>query len=680
MAANHFPITFNCCISMNRIIFIFAVVTLLSPFTANSQDLATRIPHDASAVVSVRGDHFFEMMDVADFNASKLGRKFLDAFGNDGNAPVSSIEDFGLDIHAPIYYYAHQTDSIWYNIVLLPLKDVRQFERGFSSREKIVAEGSGYRLAADSSSQGTVIRWNDRLAVMGFGSLVDGFFEDEAVIARYGITQPNYGDAYAYSEIDSIYDEQATDLTVETIPGAPYDEWDIDDWESDTTYEESETSRAADATDWDSLWDESLQDTTDTYDWDNDSSWDTYDYDDSSYWNTYEANRRKKDSLSAEWVSKYAAWVLSEVPEQNILSNASYVKSQDSGTLVSVWIANLGLMYDQFILAALGGSYPSTSPIGFGSLQAGVYADKEGMRLKTSLQMRGDMARSYSRIYNRKINRKFLRYLNSENLLGFFAYSINTQAYMEEFPKMLGNIYGPMVGPYADEIDIGVEILSLLLDEAAIAKTVKGDALFVLNGVTQHETAYTSYDYDEDYNLIEVEKTKTETIPDFLFMFSSDNPDLYQRLMDYTVRKGLGAVDNQVYTLNNRRLPVSFYVTYKKGIVFLGTARDQLEAIAANRFVHKTSRLHRKLVRKNQVSGYLSVQKALERIPQEELSALEEHLRFAQLFGHLGDFYFQSGKMKRNTFTGEFVAQAPKDFNNALQYLMWLVDYASDVH
>src|SRR5690606_40854277 len=112
------------------------------------------------------------------------------------------------------------------------------------------------------------------------------------------------------------------------------------------------------------------------------------------------------------------------------------------------------------------------------------------------------MAKSYARIYNSKINRNFLRYLDSENTLGFFAYSINTQAYLEEFPKMLNSIYAPSMGPNAEEVAIGTEILSLLLDEAAIAKTVRGDGLFVLNGVTQHETAYTSYDYDEDYNLI----------------------------------------------------------------------------------------------------------------------------------------------------------------------------------
>lgn len=663
---------------MNKIVFI-TTIALFSQFAVSAQDLATRIPHDAFAVASINGDHFFELMDVADFNTSALGRKLLDAIGNDSNLSLSSIEDLGIDIHAATYYYAYQTDSIWYNIFLLPLKDAGLFARRLAPGKEIVAERDSYRLATDSASQGVSIRWNDRLAVIGVGSLVDGFFEEEEVMARYGITQPNYSDTYAYGEAD------------DRIPGVPYDEWGTSDWEPDTAYWEPDPGVAADAAaDLDSLWEESLQDTTDAYNWDDDSvwdsyddddsSWDTYDYDDSGYWETYETNRRQKDSLNTEWVFGYVTQVFSEAPAQHILTNPSYRKSRESGTLAAVWIPDLGLMYDQFILAALGHRNLLTSPIGLGSLQAGVYADKEGMKLKTSLEVSGDLARSYDRIYNRKINRKFQRYLDSENTLGFFAYSINTQAYLEEFPKILSNLYMSSAGPNADEVAIGTEILSLLLDEAAIAKTVKGDGLFVLNGVTQHETAYTSYDYDEDYNLIEVEKTKTETIPDFLLMFSSDNPDLYQRLMTYAVHKGAGTFDSGVYTLSNRRLPISLFVTHKNGIIFLGTARAQLEAIAANRFAGNANRLHRKLLRKNQVSGYLNARRALERVPPAELAALEEHFQIRQLFGHLGNFYFQSGRMKRNTISGEFVAQTPDDFNNALHYMMGVVGYAMDMY
>src|SRR5690606_32662654 len=160
-----------------------------------------------------------------------------------------------------------------------------------------------------------------------------------------------------------------------------------------------------------------------------------------------------------------------DLPRQHILNNASFVKSLDKDALVTAWVRNLGLIYDQFFLSLLAGRYPSTSAIGFGSLQAGVYANEDELTLKTSLDVQGDLARSYARIYDHKINRKFLHYLDSDSLMGFFAYAIDMEAYMEEFPKMIGKIYGPMVGGYEEEIHIGSDILALLMDEKASSET-----------------------------------------------------------------------------------------------------------------------------------------------------------------------------------------------------------------
>lgn len=636
--------------------FLTAMACLCQVY-AYAQDLAHRIPEDAFAVVSVRTGHFFNLVDVADFSTSMLGTKMLQAFGKEAGISLTSIEDMGVDIHSSLYYYTRQTDSIWYHTILLPLKNSSQFAKGFGGGALTEADGI-YRAEVDTASLGATVRWNDRLAVITFGSVVDDFFYDEGVAARYGILQDNYGDTYAYADTfdNDGYTEEYADEYV--LP--PYEGLDT-------------TEVVIDTAGWD-------VDTLDNgFGWD-DSTWDTAATDgyDDGYWSQYETNRRKKDSLVAVWVGAYAEQVLSDLPRQHILNNASYVQSLDKDALVTAWVRNLGLIYDQFFLSLLAGRYPSTSAIGFGSLQAGVYANEDELTLKTSLDVQGDLAHSYARIYDHKINRKFLRYLDSDSLMGFFAYAIDMEAYMEEFPKMIGKIYGPMVGGYEEEIHIGTDILALLLDEKAIGETVKGDALFVLNGLTQHEIAYTDYEYDEDYNVTEVEKTKTETIPDFLLMFSSDNHALYQRLMDYTVNKGVGTLDNRVYALSHRKLPAPLYVTYRNGIVFLGTAHNQLERIASNRTASKASRFHRKLLRQNIMTGFLNTQQALGRFSDEELSALEEHIRFKQLFGHLGNFYFRSGKMKGNTFSGEFVAQAPKDFSNALQYLLWLVDYASN--
>ena len=317
--------------------------------------------------------------------------------------------------------------------------------------------------------------------------------------------------------------------------------------------------------------------------------------------------------------------------------------------------------------------------MGMGSLTAGVYANGNELTLKTAVELQGELAQSYSRIYNRRINPKFRRYLDSESLLGFFAYSIDTKAYLEELPKMVSKLYGPIIGSYGEELDLGADVLSLLVDEEAIANTVKGDALFVLNGLIEHEVTYTDYEYDDDYNVTEVEKTKTETIPDFLLMFSSDNETLYRRFMDYAVHKGVGTLDDGVYTVSHREIPVNLYVTCRNGIVFLGTGEQQVAKIASNSFGNRSSKFHRKLLKQNQLVGFVNTQNALKRFSEDQMETLASDFRIRQMFNHFGNFYFRSGKAKKNVFSGELVAQSPDEFTNSLEYLLWLVDYAAEL-
>src|SRR5690606_39618203 len=184
--------------------------------------------------------------------------------------------------------------------------------------------------------------------------------------------QDNYGDTYAYADTfdNDGYTEEYRDEYV--LP--PYEGLDT-------------TEVVIDTAGWDI-------DTLDNgFGWD-DSTWDTAATDgyDDGYWSQYETNRRKKDSLVAVWVGAYAEQVLYDLPRQHILNNASYVQSLDKDALVTAWVRNLGLIYDQFFLSLLAGRYPSTSAIGFGSLQAGVYANENRSEEHTSeLQSRENL-------------------------------------------------------------------------------------------------------------------------------------------------------------------------------------------------------------------------------------------------------------------------------------------------
>lgn len=92
------------------------------------------------------------------------------------------------------------------------------------------------------------------------------------------------------------------------------------------------------------------------------------------------------------------------------------------------------------------------------------------------------------------------------------------------------------------------------------------------------------------------------------------------------------------------------------------------------------SRAHRALLTKNRFAGLMSAKKLSEDIPKEQLRSLDNYIAFHKMFGDLGDFYFRSNGIKGNTITGEFVAQTPKGYDNAVQYLFAIIDYAAQQH
>ncbi|WP_257670121.1 hypothetical protein [Parapedobacter tibetensis] len=648
---------------MNK--FWNTAILLLAAATVTAQDLAYKIPHDAFAVVNVQTDHFFKLMSVEDFNQSTIGKVLLEKAGEAGLSDIGGIEDFGIGLNKTGYFYTIKTDSVVYYNFLLPLANAQLFEKHFGKDEEIT-QNAGFRgFTKDVSGSSAMFAWNEQMLSISTAGLVGHYFEQPEVAARYGIQNYSYSDYYENNDTEVV--EKAEDIAdsaysddiliapplpdslaiIDTVTTDYTEEW---NWEADTT-----VSDAAEAYDYDSNYE-----------------------DDNPYSDYYEADQLIKKGLEAEWAMQYTVGLFGNNPEKNILSNSSYLKSLHKDAIVTAWLSNLETIYSSLLPELFGLGRTGKIFSHYGSINAGLFADKEGFRLSSSMTVSNELAASLKRIYKRKLNKKFLKYMNSDDMVGFFAYAVDAQSYLEELPGLIKDTYGGLVGMYEPEIALGTDIISLLLDEKAIANAVKGDALFVLNGISEEEVSYTAYEYDEDYNYQEVEKTKTEAIPDFLLMFSSDDVSIYNRIMSYTSSKGLVDEEQGVYTVQEHDMPFALHITRKDGIVFIGTSSSQLHDINANRYRGYLAKEHRNLLRKNKFSGLLSAKKIVDDIPQEQLQSLDRYIGFNKLFGSMGNFYFQSKGIKSNTISSDFVAETPEGFDNAIQYIFALMDYAAE--
>lgn len=653
---------------------------LLAISTVKAQDLATRIPHDAFAVVNIQTGQFFKLMTVQDFDRSTIGKALVDMAEKMGVSDVASVADYGFELESTSYFYTSNTDSLTHFTVLIPLADAQTFQRIFAADEAIQQRGSSRLFTKSLNDEQVTFVWDDHTLCISSGSPVSSYFENEEVANRYGLTYDHYNDDDYYAAdsavsviVDSAGDWNDTaDITI-APPVAKTEEEPAIEEMTETTEEAAEAAVevAVEPTE------EAAVVADSTTDWWTDTLGNIAVEDAAPYEDYYTKNVRIKDSLAGVWAREYAEAVLAKVPEKNIRTNASYLRSVKKDALITGWISNLEAIYSTLLPDLFGMRGNGKLFNYYGSVYAGLYADGEGFRLGTEMEVSDELARSFKRIYSAKLNRKFLKYVNSQEAVGFFGFAMDSKAYLEELPKMLNDTYGKVFAQYEKDISLGAEIVSLLLDEEAIASAARGDGLFVLNGIAEKEVTYTDYEYDENYNYKEVEKTKMETIPDFLLLFSSDNASLYNRIVDYLQHKMLLSEDRDIYHIGQSELPFDLYLYRRGNIVFLGTSETEMENIRDNRIQGAISNAHRKLLTKNRFAGLMSTKKFTEGISEEQLHSLDNYIAFRKLFGNLGDFYFRSNGIKGNTVAGEFVAQTPEGYDNAVQYLFALIDYAA---
>jgi hypothetical protein len=604
---------------------VLKLITLLlfTGYTGIAQDLAFKIPEKAQAVASIKSDQLFQLLPINEFNASALGQRLFSELSKKTDGSYKSIEDLGFNLSSSIYYYNQKTDSISYHCLLVPISDVHKFEVLLNDTTRSHIKQQGDIKIIQTADSKSLLMWNKEMLFITFGSANSYFFNDLLTAARYGIKPP--------VESEEPYEEAIIDTTddvmVDTIPAVEVDTAEatimIDTPETEETVADIPESE------------ESL---------------------------AYKQLEKTKDSIVATWMVTYALDIFN-THNTSILDNPAYQRSIDKNAVASYWMANLQNVYASY----LPYNYLKYANMmrGYGSVNASLYMDKEHMRITGEMALDADKADAYRKIYDKKLNKKFLKYVNSDSLIGFMSYAFDTESYLNE----LSHLFSQSFGSFSEEIDLGGDLLSLMLDEKAIAKVVKGDALILMTNLSQKETTYTTYVYDENYERKDTVQTKTETLPDILCMFSSDDTRLIEKLLKYGIGKGKIKLENNIYTLNrSTKIPFQLHLLIKDGIVFTATSHNDLEQINAGTFKGNVSKQQKELLMNNNMTVFVNPKNLRAKLPAEELG------KMGKIFSNSGNWYLKSSGIKGNYISGEFVVDVPNDQENALKYFFSIFD------
>ncbi|GAA4198371.1 hypothetical protein GCM10022289_06980 [Pedobacter jeongneungensis] len=667
---------------------LIAISLFLSFNLTQAQDLVKKIPSNAFTVATIKGDNVFKLMFVKDFNESFVGKKLLTETSKSLDKNFTSIEDFGINLEKNMYYFNQLSDSITYNCFLIPIKDAKKFESLINNKEKKYSQQGDIRtmVLPDSTS---IVKWNNNMLYFVTGSIRSSFFADSAKSARYGIKDIRFqsDDALAVDST-AVLADSAVAVTAEPmvevveapviekakVQKKPTIKKNIKKTVATKKTGKKKTSKKAKKVKdqpLDVIYPEETVDRTGITPVHGQIN-EQYD----AYQQERAEQDAKKKRLAFTWMNAQADQIFNGTYE-SIESNKSYTASLDNKAIAELWVSSLQDVYNS--ISPEFGTYGKAGLMtGYGSLNAKLFMDNKSFRISTGLELAQEQADAYKKIMNRKLNKKFLNYVNSEKALGFMSYSIDTKAYLEEFPKLLKQTYGSFLGGKMDEeIDLGTDLFSLLLDEEAVSKVIKGDALFVINGLKSKEVTYTTYEYDDDYKQKEVTKTKNETLPDFLFMFSSEDHRLIDKLIKYGIHKNMVTVENNIYKIQEKKSPVDIYFMIKDGIVFFGNSLSEMQSISNNQYTNKISKLHKDLLSKNNFSFLFNAKNLVGKVPDSEIGGVETAKKFNSTLEKMGNVYMKSNPIKGRLVSADISAEIPNGHENALKYLFSLIENAA---
>jgi len=648
---------------MKSKILLTGLVCLSLMGSVKSQDLIKLIPEEAEMIAAFNVKEIVQKANASKLNELLQKAGLFKKIEKSGASVGNDIKNLGIDLTQTSYFYSRKTDSVSFIEFIFPLSNKGQFEKLLHDAGESKPFANGYSTIA--LKPGSMLVYNDRLARFISSTMSSTFFDNDSVANRYGIKKVSYiapaADAYS-SEIDSaaaVADSAAVAVEWEEgekkieLPSSPI----IVESVPDTVVASVEEALPVPM----DVAPAELHDPS---------------YYDSLY-TAYADQNRKNDSIRNALRDK---WLTGEATR---LLSASYkpLSVSDQNKVLK----NLGLirLYVPHVEELYRGLMPYKS---IPYLYMGINMDKfrtgyqDGMldlsqegnivKLKGSIGLDKDLAEMSKRFYARKPNGKFSKYL-TDKTLGFFNFNINSEAYLRDMPGYMAKYYGGLLGPQQDLVEWGLMALEVALDEKAIAQVMPGDHLFVVNGLRKFRKEYIDYTYDDDYNATEVKKTKDETLPVFIWMFTSKDQRLIKKGLDLAIAKTLGKTQDGIYAFSSKKaMDFPMYVLLKDDLVMVSNDSLSLFDIRQNKMAAPANKDFIKLMKQNKMSAAFDLQKLPDMLQEMGISPGRQWDKTVAQLNQYGSMAITSKGIVGNRMEAEMSSKLPQTKEGAISYMI----------
>lgn len=252
----------------------------------------------------------------------------------------------------------------------------------------------------------------------------------------------------------------------------------------------------------------------------------------------------------------------------------------------------------------------------------GLNFDKGEIALYNKIFASPRISKVWQAALHRKFNKKFLKYIPDEDLMGYWAFTLNfgkmTEAYKDLTYSVLKEV------PEYGELGTGaLDVLGIFIDEEAIYDLFKGDMLFAVTGMQSVERSITAYEYDEDFNGKEITKTVMQPVPEVTMLLSYGNEKDVLKLIRLGTKAKVMEAAGKYFTLKIPELEMNAYVALKEGVLMLTNNLDLVQNHLESGYA-KSERLSKQQVKRLRKNGqvlYWDIPKTLQVIGSEEALA-----------------------------------------------------------
>jgi len=200
--------------------------------------------------------------------------------------------------------------------------------------------------------------------------------------------------------------------------------------------------------------------------------------------------------------------------------------------------------------------------------------------------------------------------------------------------------------------------------------------MLLMHDLEEREVTFTSYEYDDDFNATEVEKTEMQDIPVFTAMLGSKNKEIMTRLFELGVKHGVVEKHGLFYGVSSKLSggPFDVFMTMQDDIVFVTNSPEKIGKYSLKKGA-KNLGSHKDVLQKNIFSVYMSNEKAY--------SALTKFMPEMGVYGeeisrNFPEMFITMPQMKGNIAEYNMTIKSDGKSKNSLKLLMETVTNTMD--